>query len=163
MNLSDLIPWGRGRSDLSTRDADPFFALQGRMNQLFDDFFRGFEGSPLGAFSRGGLSVDVVETAEEYRVEAELPGVDEKDVHVSLTGDVLSIEGEKKSESRSEKEGNLRRERTYGRFERRLALGRQVDEDKIAATFKNGLLAVTLPKTEKARANVKRITIDSAK
>ena len=163
MNLSDLIPWGRGRSDLSTRDADPFFALQGRMNQLFDDFFRGFEGSPLGAFSRGGLSVDVVETAEEYRVEAELPGVDEKDVHVSLTGDVLSIEGEKKSESRSEKEGNLRRERTYGRFQRSLKLPAEVDRDKVEASFDKGVLTVRLPKTREALKRARTIQIKPAK
>jgi len=74
---------------------------------------------------------------------------------------MLTLRGEKKSET--EDKDRRFSERYYGRFERRLALDSQIDEDKVAATFKNGLLAVTLPKTEKARANLKRITIDSTK
>nr|AAQ87437.1 Small heat shock protein [Sinorhizobium fredii NGR234] len=80
---------------------------------------------------------------------------------VLLDEGVLTLRGEKKSDT-EDKERRFT-ERYYGRFERRLALGRQVDENKVAATFKNGVLAVPLPKTEKARANVKRISIDRDK
>lgn len=164
MNLSDLIPWSRGRHDLAARGADPFFALQGRMNQLFDDFFRGVEGGLPNVFGRsGGLSLDVVETPEEYRVEAELPGVDEKDVRVTLTGDVLSIEGEKKSEQRAESEGSLRRERSFGRFQRSLTLPAEVDREKVDASFEKGVLTVRLPKTREALQKARTIEIKPGK
>lgn len=105
--------------------------------------------------------MEVEENDNEIRVTAEIPGIDPDDIEVLLEDGVLTLCGENKSET--EDKDRWFSERYYGRFERRLALGRQVDEDKVAATFKNGLLAVTLPKTEKARANVKRVTIDHTK
>lgn len=163
MNLSQLIPWSRGRNDLTARDPDPFFALQGRVNQIFDDFFRAFDGGPSVFGRGGGLSLDVVETLEEYRVEAELPGVDEKDVRVTLTGDVLSIEGEKRSEARDESHGALRRERSYGRFHRSLTLPSEVDREKVDASFEKGVLTVHLPKTREALQKARTIEIKPGK
>lgn len=92
---------------------------------------------------------------------AEVPGLEENDVEVLLEDGVLTLRGEKKSET--EDKDRQFSERYYGRFEGRLALGREVDEDKVAATFKNGVLTVTLPKTEKSQANAKRIEINSSK
>jgi HSP20 family protein len=105
--------------------------------------------------------VEIEENDSEIRVIAEVPGIDSDEIEVLVGDGMLTLRGEKKSET--EDKDRRFSERYYGRFERRLALDRQIDEDKVAATFKNGLLAVTLPKTEKARANVKRITIDSTK
>ena len=101
------------------------------------------------------------ETDKEIRVTAEAPGLDEKDIEVLLDDGVLTLRGEKKSET--EDKDRQFSERHYGRFERRFGLGREVDEDNVAATFKNGVLTVTLPKTEKAQANAKRIAINSSK
>ncbi|PDT81644.1 Hsp20/alpha crystallin family protein [Sinorhizobium sp. BJ1] len=169
MNVRDLIPWNRGSSQVPSvyrgDDMDPFLSLHRNVNRLFDDVFRGF-GQPsafggMTPFNGSWPTVEVEENENEIRVIAEVPGIDPDDVEVLLDDGVLTLRGEKKSET--EDKDRRFTERYYGRFERRLALGGQVDENKVAATFKNGLLAVTLPKTEKARTNVKRITIDSTK
>jgi HSP20 family protein len=93
----------------------------------------------------------------EVRVSAELPGMDEKDVEVLVDNDVLTIRGEKKSDS--ENHGRHFSERYYGRFERSLALPFEVDEEKAEASFKNGVLTVTIPKSATAKDTAKRITI----
>ena len=163
MAIKDLIPWNnRGREVGIRREADvhPFFALHREMNRMFDDVFRGFDLAPFGS-TRGltGLGwpqIDIDETDKEVRITAELPGLDEKDVSLEIAHGVLSIAGEKKSES----EDKARRfsERYYGRFERRIPL-EDVDEDKVSATFKNGVLTITVPKSAEAK-NVRRIAIN---
>jgi len=90
-------------------------------------------------------------------VTAELPGLEEKDVEIQVDDDVLTISGEKRSEI--DDKDRRYSERYYGRFERRIALPAEVDEDRANASFRNGVLTVTLPKTERARQNVKRIPI----
>ncbi len=90
---------------------------------------------------------------------AEVPGLEEKDIEVLLDDGVLTLKGEKRSET-EDKEKQFS-ERYYGRFERRIPLGTEVKEDQVDATFKNGVLTVTLPKTEKAQSQVKRIAIRS--
>lgn len=169
MSVRDLIPWSRGTGQVPTMyrggDMDPFLSLHRNVNRLFDEVFRGF-GPPL---LLGGLSpfngswphVEIDENDDEIRVLAEVPGIEPDDVEVLLEDGVLTLRGESKSET-EDKERRFS-ERYYGRFERRLVLGRDVDENKVAATFRNGLLAVTLPKTAKAGANVKRISIDKTK
>jgi HSP20 family protein len=99
----------------------------------------------------------VSETESEIRVTAELPGMNEKDVKLELANGVLAIAGEKKTEN--EDKDRLFSERYYGRFERRIPV-EDVDEDKISAAFKNGVLTVTLPKIGQAQSKVKRISIN---
>ena len=164
MGIKDLIPWSNGGREIAVHrgaDVNPFFTLHREMNRMFDDVFRGFDLAPFGS-TRGltGLSwpqIDIDETDKEVRITAELPGLDEKDVSLEIAHGVLSIAGEKKSES----EDKARRfsERYYGRFERRIPID-DVAEDKITATFKNGLLTVTLPKSAKAQQQVKRVAIN---
>jgi HSP20 family protein len=164
MAVRDLIPWSRVR-DVSVRrgEDNPVLTLHREMNRLFDDFFRGFDLAPFGSerfFDRlGGKwpNVEVSETDKEIKVSAELPGLDEKDVHVELAHGVLAIAGEKKTET--EDKDPLFSERYYGRFERRIPV-EDVDEDKISAAFKNGVLTVTLPKVAQAQSKVKRIAIN---
>ena len=164
MAMRDLIPWTRGRDVSVHRGEDnPFLTLHREMNRLFDDVFRGFDVAPFGSdrfFDRiGGSwpSVEVSETDKEIRVTAELPGLEEKDVQVQLANGVLSIAGEKKTES--ENKDRLFTERYYGRFERRIPV-ENVDEEKISAAFKNGVLTVALPKVAQAQSKVKRIAIN---
>ena len=164
MAMGDLVPWSRGRDVSVRRDEDsPFLTLHREMNRLFDDIFRGFDLRPFGSdrfFERvGGYSpnVEVSETDKEINVSAELPGLDEKDVKVELANGVLAIAGEKKTET--EDKDRLFSERYYGRFERRIAV-EDVDENKISAAFKNGVLTVTLPKVAPAQSKVKRIAIN---
>jgi HSP20 family protein len=131
--------------------------LHREMNRLFDDMFRGFDEPRLFGGRSGWPSMDVEETDKEYRVSAELPGMEEKDVEVLLHDGVLCVRGEKRIESDSNR---THRERFYGRFERQFSLDREVDEDAVSATFKNGVLTVTVPKSAQAVERTKRIPIN---
>ena len=164
MAIRDLIPWSRGR-DLTVRrgeEINPFFTLHREMNRLFDDVFRGFDMTPFGGgrlFDRGlgWPNIEVSETDKDVRVTAELPGLEEKDVQVELANGVLAIKGEKKTET--EDKDRLFSERYFGHFERRIPVD-DVDQDKVSASFKNGVLTVTMPKAPQAQSKVKRIAIN---
>jgi HSP20 family protein len=167
MAVRDLIPWGRGRASVPStmREGDevsPFLTLHREMNRLFDDVFNRFEGGMPSLFGRGPSwpSIEVNASDKELRVSAELPGLDEKDVEVLVDNDVLTIRGEKRSES-EDKDRHFS-ERYYGRFERSIALPFEVEDDKAEASFKNGVLTVTLPKSAKAQEKAKRIAINGA-
>lgn len=123
----------------------PFLSLHREMNRLFDVFHDKFSGSmPVGS-QHGPMmpSIDVSETDQEMRISADLPGVSEDDIGVSLFDDILTIRGEKKLD---EKANYHVVERSYGVFLRSLRLPYSVDTDKIRADFANGVLTVTLPK-----------------
>ncbi|MBB3290881.1 MULTISPECIES: Hsp20/alpha crystallin family protein [unclassified Rhizobium] len=167
MSVRDLIPWSRNNGNqvsslLRDDDRDPFLSLHREVNRLFDDVFRGF-GSGLpsfgkgSAFSTGWPSVEISDTDKEIKVTAEVPGLEEKDIEVLLNDGVLTLKGEKRSET--EDKDRQFSERYYGRFERRIPLGVEVKEDQVDARFRNGVLSVTLPKSEKAQSQVKRIAI----
>lgn len=166
MSVRDLIPWGRGNGNSAPSlfpdgDRDPFVSLHREVNRLFDDAFRSF-GARLPAFSpsfaAGWPSVEISDTDKEVRVTAEIPGLDESDIEVLLDNGALKLKGEKRSET--EDKDRQFSERFYGRFERLIPLGYEVEEDKVNAAFKNGVLTVTLPKTERAQAKAKRIAIN---
>jgi HSP20 family protein len=163
MAIRDLIPWNR-RREVTVRggeEINPFLTLHREVNRLFDEVFRGFDLAPFSDrfFDRsiGWPKIEISESEKELKVTAELPGLDEKDVQVELSNGVLIIKGEKRSET--EDKDRLFSERFYGRFERRIPV-EDVDEDKIAASFKNGVLTVTLPKSVQAQQRVKRIAIN---
>jgi HSP20 family protein len=170
MSVRDLIPWGRDRGSRTPTifregegDRDPFLSLHREVNRLFDDVFRGFDTRlpSLGRFSSVGgnwPSVEISDGEKEIRVTAEVPGLDENDIEVLLDDGVLTLKGEKRSDT--EDKDRQFSERFYGRFERRVPLGYDVEEDKVSAAFKNGVLTVTLPKTERAQAKAKRIAIN---
>ena len=162
MAFRDLIPWSRNQELAPARDNfDPFLTLHREMNRLFDDVFRGFGGaglSPLMEGRYGWPKVELNETDKTLTVSAELPGLDEKDVQVEIANGVLTLRGEKKAERSGE--GRTFTERTYGAFERQIPL-EGVEEDKAEASFRNGVLTVSLPKSEKAREGVKRIAINA--
>ena len=164
MAIRDLIPWNRGRevSERRGEELNPFLTLHREVNRLFDDMFRGFDLAPFATADRlfdrgfGSPNVEISDTDNEVKVAAELPGLDEKDVDVQLANGVLMIRGEKKTET--EDKDRRFSERFYGHFERRIPID-DIDEDKVSASFKNGVLTVTLPKTATASDKVKRIAI----
>lgn len=165
MNMRDLIPWGRGNQAPATyRGEDhPVLSLHREVNRLFDDVFRSFDGGlpSLGRTAGLGMawpSIEIAETEKEIRVTAEVPGLEEKDIEVLLDDGVLTLRGERRSET-EDKEKQFS-ERFYGRFERRIPVG-EVEEDKIDARFRNGVLTVSLPKSAKAQSKVKRIAVRS--
>jgi HSP20 family protein len=167
MSVRDLIPWNRNEGNrvpsvFRDSERDPFLSLHREVNRLFDEVFRGL-GSNLPAFNGastfggGWPSVEISNGEKEIMVTAEVPGLEEKDIEVLLDDGVLTLKGEKRSET--EDRDRQFSERYYGRFERRIPVGYEVREDQVDARFKNGVLTVTLPKTEKAQSQVKRIAI----
>ena len=166
MSVRDLIPWGRNTQVPSTyRDSErePFLALHREMNRLFDDVFRSFgtRWSTLKPWwSEGWPNVEVSETDKEIRVTAELPGLEEKDIEVLLDDSGLTLRGEKQSET--DDKVKQFSERYYGRFERRIPLYQEVEQNRVDARFKNGVLTVTLLKTAKAQSQTKRIAINNS-
>jgi HSP20 family protein len=141
-------------------DVSPFLTLHREMNRLFDDVFSRFDGTMPSLLGRmpSWPSIEAVETDKDVRVSAELPGMGEKDIEVLVDDDVLTIRGEKKAET-EDKERRFS-ERYYGRFERVIPLPFAVEEDKVVASFNNGVLSVTLPKSAKAQEKAKRIPVN---
>jgi HSP20 family protein len=135
------------------------------MNRLFDDAFRGFSGPPATSPQQqaGGIveaRMNVSETDKELRISAELPGVDEKDVEVTLDGDLLTIRGEKRFEQErgGEQENYHFVERSYGSFQRSVQLPYSVKPEDVRADFRSGVLTLTLPKSEREQRS-RRIPI----
>lgn len=159
MNLKSLVPWSssdRGNVAVRYTDDDPITAMHREMNRVFDGFFRGLEEPLLGRGQFGWPHVDVRETDSQYKVCAELPGLEERDVEVTFADGIVTLKGEK----RLDDDSPLYSERWSGRFERQIVLGDQVNPDDVKATFKNGVLTVILGKKPEARRQVKRIEIN---
>ncbi len=163
MALRELMPWKRRELETERKQESPFHALQREMNRMFDRFTRGWswgemteEEEPWGGFYP---SVDVSETEQEIHVTAELPGLDEKDLDLSLSNNQLTIRGEKKAEKEEKGKHFYRKESSYGAFHRTIPLPAEVLEDKIEATYKKGVLKVRLPKTPEAQKAQKKIPI----
>lgn len=145
----------------------PLHSLRSEIDRVFSEFGsasifdRAFSRMPA-AFSPGLLAVDLVESDKAFELSAELPGVDAKDLDVTLADGVLTIKGEK-NETKEEKENDYYlSERRYGSFHRSLELPRGVDSEKIEANFSNGVLKVSLPKTPERQQNGKKITVKAA-
>jgi HSP20 family protein len=160
MAIRNLVPFGKKDVPVKREDEHPFSLLRREMDSLFDNFFRGFDIEPfesrMGAFSP---KVDVTENEKEIKISAELPGMDEKDIDVSLQKDMLTIKGEKKEEKEDKGKDYYRMERSYGSFSRTIPLSVEVETDKVEAKFKKGVLSITLPKTAKAVAETKKIAV----
>jgi HSP20 family protein len=160
MTMRNLVPFGKKTVPVKREEENPFSLLRREMDSLFDNFFSGFGIEPfasrLGAFSP---RVDVTENDKEIRISAELPGIDEKDIDVSLQSDTITIKGEKKEEKESKGKDFYRSERSYGSFSRTIPLPVEVDTDKVEARFKKGVLHVTLPKTARAVEEKKKIEV----
>jgi HSP20 family protein len=104
-------------------------------------------------------AVDLAETDKAYTVTAELPGMDEKDIDVSINGDMLVIKGEKRQEKEEKNKNYYLSERSYGQFQRSFSLPTGIDRDKIAAEFSKGVLTLTLPKSAEAQQQQKKIEV----
>ena len=153
----------------------PFESLRREVDRLFEDFQLGSWRSPFGRtmfdvepFWRGEISwgkapaVDVIDKEKAYEITAELPGMDESNVNVKFADGILTIEGEKQDEKEEKKKDYYLSERRYGSFQRSFRVPDWVDSDKIEASFKNGVLTVTLPKAPEAQKEEKKIAIKKA-
>lgn len=157
----DLLPWHWGGNGKTESD-DPFESMQQTMNRLIESFRHDFGGPVVN----GDLGVvrsrmDVSESDDAFEVKVELPGLDEKDVDVSVANDMLTVRGEKKKEDSGKKKDYHYRECSYGLVRRVLPLPDGIDVDKINASFKKGVLTLTLPKTAEFRRPARKIKVES--
>lgn len=167
MALKDLAIWNRKHNQMADSNAfSPLDSLHREVDRWFDGFFSDFgrfpsifSGDRFGSFSP---KIDFSEDESSLAIAAELPGMDEKDIQVSLQEDVLTIKGEKKFEQEKKEKEFHCVERSFGSFERSVRLPKEVETDKVKASFKNGVLTITLPKSAKAKDNVRRIEVKSA-
>jgi HSP20 family protein len=141
---------------------DPMFSLRREVDRIFDEFFNGF-----GSFGDGaGLSprpvVDIADNDKELVITAEIPGLDEKDLDVSLAGDLLTIKGEKKAEHEERNGGAYYMERRYGSFSRSVRLPFQVDDQDVEAKYEKGVLTIRIPKPIEMQKAVRRIPIKAS-
>jgi HSP20 family protein len=154
---------------------DAWQSFRGEMDRLFDRFAGGFslpsfrrmfDVEPAwrteSSFSFSAPSVDVTEDDKAYKITAELPGLEEKNVDVAVSGDMLTLKGEKHYEKDEEDKNRHVSERAYGSFQRSFALPDGVDRDKITADLSKGVLTITLPKTAEARKPQKKIEVKAA-
>jgi HSP20 family protein len=165
MDTRHLLPFGFTRSrDPMPAERDPFRALRREMDRMFEDFARGL---PVGALAEGeGVAVspriDVSETDGEMVVTAELPGMKEDDIDVTLAGPMLTLRGEKKAERDRKAEDFHVMERSFGRFTRTVPLPFDADPERIEASFKEGVLTVTIPKPAEEKGKSHKIRIRHA-
>ncbi len=161
MSILSLVPH-RSRRSAVPGFRSPLWSLEGwglggDLERVFGDFFGPAAGSVTPAFAP---RVDVQETEQELRLSAELPGLEEKDFEVSLEGDVLTIKGEKTTAYDEEREGVTHVERAHGSFRRSFRIPFDVDSDAVKASYKRGVLTVTLPKP--AESQVRTIPISGS-
>jgi HSP20 family protein len=164
--MGDLIPSRRSTGPMEDKPSrwDPLEAFHRDVDRLFEDFWRGgnvFRSEPL--LESLSPRMDVFEDDAEFRVTAELPGLDEDDIEVVLGDKWLTIKGEKKAEKEESEKGYKYRERSYGSFHRMIPLEVEVVADKVDAKFEKGVLTVRLPKTPEAQRKVKKILVNPAK
>ena len=152
MAMRDLVPWRRQENTAppmyQDREQSPFNQLRREMDRLFDDFFRApmLGGGSPGGEGLGWPSLEVRESENQVTITADLPGMTEKDVELSVYNGVLTLRGEKKSEHQDRDRGWS--ERFYGRFERSVALPPGADKEHCQADFRDGVLTVRIPKSE---------------
>ncbi len=165
IDLKSLIPFGHKSQKVAVRDErlrDPFTAFRQEMDRLFDDFFANTALTLREMPQPLVPQLDVVEDDKQMVVEVELPGMDEDDVEITLSGDLLTISGEKKDEHEEKKDNRHYVERSYGAFTRTIRLPFQADSDKVSATFDKGVLKIQIEKPEALQQQVRRIEVKSA-
>jgi len=173
MSLKEVVPWrwgGLRRWDVEDRPFESFYkemdALHKEMDRLFEDFWKGGRHLEMmnkpWEFAELTPRVDETEDEKAFHIRVELPGMDKDDVDLTLSDGVLVIRGEKKREEEEKGKDFYRKERSFGKFSRSLPLPLEVDESKIDASFRKGVLSIELPKTEEARKKVKHISVKAA-
>ena len=156
MTMKDLMPWTKSRNSEKSRFAEsssPFLELHREVNRTFDDFLRDFQAP--GRRATAWPPIEISETNDEITVVAELPGLEHRDVDMTLADGVLRLKGQRSLE----RNGTVYSERWEGAFERLIPVGQDVDPDKVKASFKSGVLTVRLSKKPEAQRQTKRITV----
>lgn len=156
----NLIPWKNKQPESERGELSPILALRNEVDRLFESFFREPFGAldwPLWGGGKWSPALDVAENDKELTVRAELPGLDPKDVEVTVTGNQLTVSGEKKESSERDGKDYYHSETRYGSFRRVVPLPEGVDTEHVDAQYANGVLTLRLPKI--APATTKRIEV----
>lgn len=162
MSLVSWLPTMGTRAE-SGQAPHPFTALQNEINRAFDQAFRGFDVPTFKPLDRLlAPAVDVKETAEGLEVAAELPGVDEKDLEVTVADGLLSIKAEKKLEETKDEKGYHLMERRYGTASRTIQLPFSPEADKVTASFEKGVLRIVVPRPAEAAEKIRRVPVKPA-
>lgn len=158
MNIRSILPT---RAAMSAGRPQPFDDLQREIDRVFDSFTRGWPALDVLRSGQGRFvpDIEVEDSDKTIRIAAELPGVDEKDIDVSVTDNVLTIAGEKRAESERKEGGVYRTERCYGSFSRSMALPFEVNDNAVQAKFDKGVLTVTIDKPEDIGGKTKKIAV----
>jgi HSP20 family protein len=162
MSLKSLMPFARAAAPSLTRsDFDPFASMRRDMDRMFDEMLKGFGGKVPAEYAVTAPRMDVKETEAGIEITAELPGVDEKDVEVELSDDILTIRGEKRFEKEEgdKEKGYHVMERSYGSFARSVQLPYGAEGDKVTADFSKGVLKIVVPRPAEVEAKTKKIQI----
>lgn len=173
MTIRDLTPWNWFRNthpvtrDFSSQPSNmnidtPLFNLQRDIERMFDSFFQGVNvpyTKSAGIDAMISPRINITETTDNYQISAELPGVNEQDVDVSVANRMLTIKGERKEEKNEQERNYHRIESAYGAFQRVVTLPEDADKDNINANFKNGILTIIIPKSAEALAETRKINI----
>ena len=159
--FKSMIPWNK-KSLIKKGGANPLESLHQDINRVFENFFTG-EWPLEGISGQDKMMLlpefDVTENDKVVELTAELAGVEEKDLDVSVDGNILTVKGEKKEEVKEEKKDYCLSERRFGSFERSFTLPEGLNLDKVEASFKNGVLKIDLPKNPEAKTHHKKIKL----
>nr|WP_136360776.1 Hsp20/alpha crystallin family protein [Desulfatibacillum aliphaticivorans] len=185
MDAKKLAPWNWFKKELEEKNLPivnknaeqavqpqaPLAQLHSEIDRMFDDVFRSFgmpglgTGWSLPALARDPWikpTLDISAADKEYQVSVELPGMEEKDIHLELDKDVLRISGEKKQEIEEKGKNHYRMERSYGSFQRVLSLPNDADQDGIKASYKNGVMKISIPRKEAPASTGRKIEVSAA-
>ena len=163
MTIRDLIQWNRPYNVPIRQKGRSLFSLQDDMNSLFDDFFSNnvFQNWPAQV-SAAFPAIDIIENDKDFKIKAEIAGYNPDDIDVSVTDGFMTISGERKEEEEEKEDNYLRREMSYGSFQRTIALPETAHCDKAEASFKNGILSIEVPKKAGAVQTPKKLAIKKA-
>ena len=160
MAIKDFI--SKNLPVLKPENSNPFLTLQQEMNNVFnrfsDNFLSPFKSETWSTYPK----VNIKESKHEVEVTAELPGLDKKDIDISISDNVLTLKGEKRLENETKEENYYRMERSYGSFSRIITLPSEVRSDNTNAKFKNGVLTISVPKKPESEQKAKKIEIKTA-
>jgi HSP20 family protein len=174
-NVMPEVPVEVKKAPAPARQPDVWRSFRSEMDRVFDRFMRDFEWPSLPrlfgpapawpeslGFALSAPPIDISEDGKAYKIAAELPGLDSKDIELVVSGDTLVLKGEKREEKEEKGKNTYLSERSYGAFQRSFMLPEGVDRDKVAAEFSKGVLTITLPKKPEAQKPEKRIEVKSA-
>lgn len=162
--MNKLLKWNKGSPIQIEQSRTPFLSLQHEIDRAFRDFYDFLSPSKLNLTDFEDLtlspSMDVVEGKDHFKIQLEMPGMDEKDIKVSLADNILTITGEKSTSHKNEDKKYISREISYGKYERSISLPTTIEANKAKASFKKGMLWVELPKKTTTETGVRDIKIE---